>query len=314
MNEQLIAGVIAAAIASGTVIVLASLGELLAERTGVLNLGLEGIMALGAVSGIIAESWIPNPYFGFSIAILVGLLAGAVFALATVTIKANQVICGLALTFLGTGLAGRMGAGYSGQPAPAPFKSIHIPILGDLPLIGDALFNHNIIVYLTYLILPLLITFLLYRARHGMNLRSVGEDPATADACGVQVTGMRFLYTCIGGALAAAAGAYLTLAFTPTWTEGVTGGRGWIAIALVIFGAWRPLPVVLGALLFGAVTSIGFVAQAQGWGIPSSFLSMLPYLGTLALMIVPVLFKPKSQRRFGTAPTALGLPYFREAG
>jgi len=314
MNVQLIAGVIAAAIAAGTVIVFASLGELLAERSGVMNLGLEGIMALGAVSGIIAESWVPNPYFAFLFAVGVGFLAGIIFAVATVSVRANQVVCGLATTFFGTGLAGRLGASHSGQPAPAPFTPIRIPVLGDLPLIGDAFFNHNILVYIAYIVLPPLFTWLLYKTRHGMNVRSIGEDPATSDACGIQVTGMRFLYTAIGGAMAAAGGAYLTLAFTPTWTEGVTGGRGWIAIALVIFGAWRPWPVVFGALLFGGVTSLGYVAQAQGWGIPSAFLSMSPYLGTLILMIVPVLFKPKTERRFGASPTALGLPYYRESG
>ena len=312
MNEQVIAGIFITAIASGTVFVLASLGELLTERTGVLNLGLEGIMALGAITAIITVSKAPNPMVGLLAAVAVGAMAGALFAVATVLLKANQIICGLATTFLGTGLAGSIGASYSGQPAGATFQPIRIPVLGDLPLVGDALFNHNIVVYISYLVLPVLITFILYHTRHGMNLRSVGEDPGTADACGIRVTGIRFMYTTLGGAMAAAGGAYLTLAFTPSWTEGVTSGRGWIAIALVIFGKWRPTLVVFGALLFGAVTSLSYVAQAQGWGIPSAFLSMTPYVGTLVLMIVPVLLIHQSQRKLGTAPTALGLPYYRE--
>lgn len=313
---DVLAGVVATAVASATVIVFAALGELLAERTGVLNLGLEGVVAMGAVTAIITvNQFAQNAYAGLLVALLVGVLLGAVFAVATVTFKANQVLCGLALSFLGTGLAGRLGAPYAGQPAQARFERIPIPIVSDIPLVGNALFNHNILVYLAYLVLPAIVTYLLYRTRHGMNIRSVGENPAAADVCGISVTRLRLFYTCVGGALSAVGGAYLTLAFTPAWSEGVTGGRGWIAIALVIFAGWRPFLVVLGALLFGGVTSLGFVAQARGWGIPASFLSMLPYLSTIVLMILPIVIrKSTQQRRLGTAPEALGTPYFREEG
>jgi simple sugar transport system permease protein len=245
---------------------------------------------------------------------LVGVVMGAVFAVATVSFKANQYLAGLALTFIGTGLAGRLGAPSSGTPAQARFERVRLPVLGDIPLIGDAFFNHNILVYVAFLVLPVVASYVLFRMRHGMNVRAVGENPAAADASGIWVAGLRFLYVCVGGALAAAGGAYLTLAFTPAWSEGVTGGRGWIAIALVIFAGWRPLYVVLGALLFGGVTSLGFVAQARGWGISASFLSTLPYLSTIALMILPVLFRKRTQRRLGMAPASLGMPYFREEG
>ncbi len=312
--EQVLTGMLITAVASGTVIVLAALGELLAERSGVMNLGLEGIIAMGAVSAIITETRFPNPYTGLLVAILVGLVLGTIFATATVILKANQVLCGLALSFLGTGLANRLGAPYAGPPIRAPLNSLPIPVLADLPVVGKAFFSHNVLVYLAYLILPLIIAFLLFRTRHGMNLRAVGENPAAADACGVWVSGFRFLYTCIGAALAAAGGAYLTLAYTPSWSEGVTGGRGWIAIALVIFAGWHPLPVVLGALFFGGVTSLGFVAQAAGWGIPSEFLSMLPYLSTIILMLLPILFGKRTQRRLTTSPAALGTPYLRGEG
>jgi ABC-type uncharacterized transport system permease subunit len=312
MTSSVISGIVLAAVTSGAVIVLAALGELLAERSGVQNLGLEGVMAMGAVVALLTERVVPNPYVGLSAALAVGLLLGVIYAGATVTCKANQVLCGLGLAFLGTGLAARLGTSVSGWPAPATFPSIRIPLLAGIPIIGEALFNQCILVYLAYFILPPLVAFLLYRTRHGMHVRAVGENPGAADVCGINVDRMRFLYTCVGAMLAAAGGAYITLAYTPSWVEGITGGRGWIAIALVIFGAWRPLPVVLGALLFGAVTSIGFVAQVQNWGIPSAFLAMLPYLATIALMGLPVLLRSRTSRRMSTSPAALGTPYIRE--
>ena len=312
MTSTVISGIVLAAVASGAVIVLAALGELLAERSGVQNLGLEGMMAMGAVVALLTERAVPNPYVGLLAAILVGLLLGAVFATATVTFKANQVLCGLGLAFLGTGLAARMGTSVSGWPAPATFPNIRIPLLADIPIVGKALFDQSILVYFAYFVLPPLVAFLIYRTRHGMHVLAVGENPGAADVCGIPVDRIRFLYTCVGGILAAVGGAYITLAYTPSWVEGITGGRGWIAIALVIFGGWRPLPVVLGALLFGAVTSIGFVAQVQNWGIPSAFLSMLPYLGTIALMGLSVFMRSKTLRRVSTSPAALGTPYIRE--
>jgi simple sugar transport system permease protein len=310
---DVVVGVITTAIASGTVIALAALGEVLAERSGVLNLGLEGVMAMGAVMALIAVNYFSaSAYVGLLVALLTGVLLGALFAVATVLFRANQVLCGLALSFLGTGLAGRLGAPYAGQPAEARFERIAIPLLSDIPFVGNALFNHNILVYLAFLLLPALISYLLYRTRHGMNVRAVGENPAAADATGIGVTWIRFGYTCIGAALSALGGAYLTLAFIGAWSEGVTGGRGWIAIALVIFAGWRPFPIVLGALVFGGVTSLGYVAQTRNWGIPAAFLSMLPYLSTIVLMVVPILFRGRAGRRVATSPNALGLPYFRE--
>ncbi len=311
--EAIVTGVISIAIASGTVIVLAALGEVLAERTGVLNLGLEGIMAMGAVTAIITvNAFYPNPFVGLLAAALAGMLLGVLFATATVGFKANQVLCGLALTFIGTGLAGRLGAPFAGQPAQARFVRIPIPVLSDIPIIGPSVFNQNILTYLSYVVLPIIIAYVLYRTRHGLNVRATGEDPAAADASGIPVNVLRYVYTCIGAALSGMGGAYLTLAFTPAWSEGVTGGRGWIAIALVIFAGWRPALIVVGALLFGAVTSLGFVAQSQDWGVPSAFLSMLPYLSTIVLMILPILFRSRARRGMSASPDALGIPYIRE--
>lgn len=308
---DLVAGLIQTAILAGGVLALAALGEVLAERVGVVNLGVEGLIALGAITGIATVVAIPSPALGLVLAMLVGLVAGMVFATATVIIRANQILCGLALTLMGTGIAATVGKAYSGIPAPVIFPPIAIPFLSDLPVVGRALFSHNILVYLIYIVLPFALHHLLFRTRHGLDLRAVGENPAAADAAGIPVARIRFWYVSAGAALAAGAGAYLTLAFVPSWSEGVVAGRGWIAVALVIFAGYRPWTAVGAALLFGMITSLGFVGQARNWPIAAPVLSMLPYLGTIALMIVPVLAWQKV-RRLMAAPAALGEPYFRD--
>lgn len=308
---DLIAGLIQTSILAGGVLALAALGEVLAERVGVVNLGVEGLMAVGAITGIATVVAVPSPILGFVLAMVVGLLAGMVFAIATVVVRANQVLCGLALTLMGTGLAATIGKAYSGMPAPATFAPIPLPLLSDIPLLGRALFTQNILVYLIYIILPVALHYLMFRTRHGLDLRAVGENPAAADAAGIPVQRIRFWYVAAGAALAAGAGAYLTLAFVPSWSEGVVAGRGWIAVALVIFAGYRPVNAVLAALLFGLITSLGFVGQARNWPIAAPVLSMLPYLGTIALIIVPVLAWQKV-RRMMAAPAALGEPYFRD--
>jgi simple sugar transport system permease protein len=308
---DLIAGIIQTSILAGGVLALAALGEVLAERVGVVNLGVEGLIALGAITGIATVVAVPNPWLGLALALLVGLLAGIVFATATVVVRANQVLCGLALTLMGTGLAATVGRAYSGIPAPATFKPIPLPYLSEIPLLGRALFTHNILVYLIFIVLPFAMHYVMFRTRHGLDLRAVGENPAAADAAGIPVLRIRFWYVAFGASLAAGAGAYLTLAFVPSWSEGVVAGRGWIAVALVIFAGYRPWTAVGAALLFGLITSLGFVGQARNWPIAAPILSMLPYLGTIALMIVPVLAWQKV-RRLMAAPAALGEPYFRD--
>jgi len=308
---DLIAGLIQTSILAGGVLALAALGEVLAERAGVVNLGVEGLMAMGAITGIATVVATPSPTLGFVLALLVGLMLGMVFAVTTVYLRANQVLCGLALTLMGTGLAATIGRAYSGMPAPATFAPIAIPYLSDIPLIGRALFTQNILVYLIYIILPVALHYIMFRTRHGLDMRAVGENPAAADAAGISVQRIRFWYVAAGAALAGGAGAYLTLAFVPSWSEGVVAGRGWIAVALVIFAGYRPLNAVLAALLFGLITSLGFVGQARNWPIAAPVLSMLPYLGTIALIIVPVLAWQKV-RRMMAAPAALGEPYYRD--
>lgn len=308
---DILAGLIQTAFLAGGVLALAALGEVLAERVGVVNLGVEGLIALGAMSAVATVVVTPHPWLGFLVAMGVGLIAGMIFATATVIIRANQVLCGLALTYMGMGLAATLGKPISGSPAPATFQDIHIPFLSDLPFFGRAFFSHSLLVYLIFLVLPVALHVLMFHTRHGLNMRAVGENPAAADAAGISVMKMRFWYVSFGAALAAGAGGYLTLVFVPSWSEGVVAGRGWIAVALVIFAGFRPINAVLAGLLFGFVTALGFVGQAHNWPIASSILSMLPYLGTMALMIVPVLAWQR-MRRLMAAPEGLTTPYFRD--
>jgi ABC-type uncharacterized transport system permease subunit len=311
--DSLAFAVAGSAIASGAAIAIVALGELLAEKSGVLNLGLEGMMLMGAVSAfLVVNRFVQDPFAGLAAAILVGALMGAVFGLSVVALKANQLLCGLAMNFVGAGLSGLIGGPYAAQPTVARFEPVRIPFLGDLPLIGDALFNQTALVYFAYLVLPALVYWLLYGTRHGLSVQAAGENPAAAHAAGIHVNRLRFLYATVGGSLAGVGGAYLTLALTPAWIEGVTSGRGWIALALVIFAGWRPYGVVAGALVFGAVTSLGFVGQLRGWPVPSAYLSMLPYLSTLGLMFVPFLLKSRAQRKLSAQPSALGVAFTGE--
>jgi simple sugar transport system permease protein len=307
---DLLTGVLSTALLAGGVLVLGALGEVLAERVGVFNLGLEGLFALGGVTAIIAVARGASPVVGLLAAVVVGAAFGAAFAGAVVGLRANQTLCGLALTIAGSGLASAAGRPYSGQPARAVFEGVAIPGLSELPVLGRAVFSQNPLVYVIWIVLPLFLHWLLYRTRHGMNLRAVGENPAAADAAGVKVGLLRFGYVVAGAGLAGAAGGYLTLAFVPSWSDGITGGRGWIAVALVIFAGFRPLNATLGAFLFGLITALGFVGQARNWPVPPAFLSMLPYLGTIAFMILPALFAGRTRRLL--APAALGVPYFRD--
>ena len=308
---DVLTGIVSVAFIAGGVLALGALGEVLCERVGVVNLGVEGLMSLGAVIAIIVVLTTANVYLGLGAAIATGFVFGTIFAFATVVVRANQILCGLALTLIGNGLAAAIGKSYSSTPAPAIFEPLIIPYLSDIPIIGRGVFSQNILVYVIYFILPIGLHYLLFKTRHGLNLRAVGENPAAADAAGVSVRKIRFWYVASGAALASAAGGYLTLAYIPSWSDGVVAGRGWIAVALVIFAGYRPITVTLASLFFGMVTALGFVGQARNWPIPAPFLSMLPYLGTIALMIVPVLAW-RRVRQWMAAPEALGLPYFRD--
>jgi len=308
---ELLTGMLTTAVIAGGVLALAGMGELLTERVGVFNLGLEGLMSLGAVGAVIVVNAGYSPAAAVAVVMAMGLVMGAIFALGTVALRADQVLCGIALTFLGVGFAAWIGRPYSGQIVHTQFAPIAIPFLSDLPIIGKAFFQQNILVYFGYIALPLLVHLLFFRTRHGINLRAVGENPAAADAAGVPVQMIRFGYVMAGSALAACAGAYLTLAFVPAWTEGLVAGRGWIALGLVTFANFMPLQVTLGAILFGTLSSFGFAAQANGWPVPSVVFTIMPYVGTVAFLFIRALSQRGSHHLI-MGPAALGHPYFRD--
>lgn len=305
---MLLITVLAAAIAAGTAILYACLGEILAERAGVLNLGVEGMMLLGALGGFGVTYWTGNAWLGALAAMLVGGLLSLVHALLSVTLRANQVVSGLALTLFGTGLSAFLGQPLVGQPAPDYFRKIPIPVLSDIPVLGPILFSQDALTYLSYVLVPVLWVWI-YRTRPGLYLRAVGESPATTDAMGLSVVGLRYLYVFLGGVLAGLGGATISLATNPGWVENITAGRGWIAIALVIFATWNPARAALGAYLFGGVEALQFRLQSEGTTISPFFLNMLPYIFTI---VVLVLATQETVRRRVGAPAALGLPYYRE--
>lgn len=311
MFLDLLTGILTTTIVAGGVLALAALGEVLTERVGVVNLGVEGLMSIGAITAVIATTVVPDPTVAFLAAIVVGMVFAALFAAAVVLARANQVLCGLALTMLGSGLAVTVGKAYSGMPTKATFQPMPVPGLSEIPVIGPAFFAQSPVVYLIYVVLPLAISVLMFRTRHGITIRAVGENAAAADAAGLPVARIRFLYTTIGGAFAAAGGAYLTLAFVTSWSDGIVAGRGWIAVSLVIFAGYRPWAAVGGALLFGLITSVGYVGQARNWPVTPALLSTLPYLGTIAFIILPVVLFKRMQTVMA-APAALGIPFFRQ--
>jgi simple sugar transport system permease protein len=308
VTGELLVAICLAAIASGTSILLPALGETLTERSGVQNLGVEGMMLMGALFGYIIDIETNNIVLAFVAASLAAVALALVHAVLSITLRANQIVSGLAVTLFGSGLTAFLGKPFVGAQAPVVLSRVPIPGLSQLPVLGQILFTQDPVVYASFVLVPLLWYFV-YRTRPGLNLRAIGESPATADAMGVGVAARRYVYTLIGGALAGIGGAYLSLGYTPTWVEGMTAGRGWIAVGLVVFGTWDPVRVMAGAYLFGFVD--GFQLRAQGLGstVPSFFLNMLPYLFTV--IVVAVSSGERLQRRLGI-PRALGIPYLRE--
>ncbi len=315
MDIDLLRSILTVTIQAGTSLVFATLGEIFTERSGILNLGLEGIMIMGAMSAFAAVFHAQSLVIGLLVALLVGGLLASIHAFLTISLRTDQVVTGLALTLFGSGLASFLGQrlGPEGKPLVGQvgpkFTKVAIPLLSDIPFLGEPLFKQDPLVYLMYVIIPLA-GFYIYKTRMGLHLRAVGENPATADAMGVNVSRTRYAYTIFGGMLIGLGGAHLSLAYTPGWTENLTGGRGWIAIALVIFATWDPFRAVIGAVLFGGVNAIQFRLQARGTTIPAAFLSMLPYLFTIVVLVVITWWEAFS-KRIG-APAALGLPYVRE--
>ncbi len=315
MELAVFVSILSIAVAAGTSLVYATIGEIITERAGILNLGVEGMMIMGAVTAFAAAFHTGNAWLGVLTAILVGGAMALIHAFLTITLRADPVVSGLALTRFGAGLASFLGQqlGPGGEPLVGRvgprFVKVALPGLVDIPVLGPALFNQDLLVYIMYLFVPVSWYFL-YKTRPGLHLRAVGESPQTADAMGVNVFALRYLYTVVGGMLVGLGGAHLSLAYTPGWTENLTGGRGWIVIALVIFATWDPTRAVVGALLFGGVNAIQFRLQAAGTTIPAAFLNMLPYAFTIIVLVV-ITWWEAFRKRVG-APAALGLPYMRE--
>ncbi len=304
--------VLATTVAAGTPVLYATLGEIITERSGVLNLGLEGMMLVGGLAGFSATAATGNLFIGVLAALAAGAALALVHAFFSITIGVNQVVSGLALTLMGTGLASYLGRPLVGQAAKEAFRPIELPLLSDIPVLGPILFRQDALIYLSFLLAPLLF-FFIYRTRPGLNLRAVGDSPATADAQGISVTATRYLYTMAGGALVGLGGAYVSLAYSPSWQENITAGRGWIAVGLVIFALWNPWRALLGAYLFGGMEAFQFSLQAAGVPISSYFLRMTPYLLTIAALVFTQwrVMKSKSRQASNAAPAGLGLLYLR---
>jgi len=300
-----------AAIRAGTPLLLGTLGEIYAERSGVLNLGVEGMMIMGAVTGFGITLATGNVWLGLVMAALVGGLIASIHAFVSITLRANQTVSGLALTMFGLGLSGMLGKRYIGTPLPFRLRAAPIPLLSDIPLLGPVLFQHDPLVYLSFLLVPSL-WFVLFKTKAGISIRSVGEAPATADALGVNVFLVRYLCVFLGGVLAGLGGAYLSVAYAPAWIEGMTAGAGWIVIALTIFAMWSPFRAFLGAYLFGWVKVLQYRLQPpppEGLGISPNLLNMLPFVLTILVLLAGT--GEVMRKRIG-APAALGLPYARE--
>jgi ABC-type uncharacterized transport system permease subunit len=275
---------IASTVVAATPLIYAALGETIVEKAGVLNLGIEGMMLIGAVAGFAATLVTGSDFVGFVAAASAGVALSLAFGLLTLNLQTNQVATGLALTLFGIGLSAFVGHNLAGTPLP-PLRAINIPGLTSIPIVGDLLFHYDIMVYLS-LVLFAAVQLFLTKSHAGLTLRAIGESPSVAHAIGKPVLTTRYLAVMFGGACAGIAGAYLSLVQTPMWVEGMSAGKGWIALALVVFGTWKPARVVLGAYLFGGVTQFQLFAQGFGLPIPTEFLSMLPYAATVIVLVI----------------------------
>ncbi|MBU1285488.1 MAG: ABC transporter permease [Gammaproteobacteria bacterium] len=304
MDLDLLSNIFYAMVRTGTPLLLVALGELVCEKSGVLNLGQEGMMLFGAVIGFIVALSTGNLWLGVLLAMSAGMLLSMLFAAVALGFNANQVATGLALTIFGVGLSTFVGAAWVGKPLTG-FEPIAIPLLSEIPLIGRMLFDQDVLVYLSFALFGL-VGWVLLKSRIGLIIQAVGENPDAASAMGLPVLRVRTLAVLFGGAMAGLAGGYLSLAYTPMWAENMTAGRGWIALALVVFASWRVFRVLLGAYLFGLASIIHLVAQGIGLSIPSNLLAMLPYVATILVLVL--LSRDAIKTRL-FAPVSLGKPW-----
>ncbi len=302
--EDIIISVAQRTLIAGTPLLLGTIGEVICERSGILNLGVEGVMAVGAVTAFIVTFISGNPWFGLMAAIFAGALISSLHAFVSITLNASQVVSGLALTMLGLGISGLVGKPYIGKPLAQKMETWPIPLLADIPVVGPVLFNHSPYFYLA-IALALIAWFILDYTRVGITIRSAGENPIATETQGINVYRIRYWCVIAGGALAGMAGAHLSTSYSKSWIEGMTGGRGWIVIALTIFALWNPLRAIIGAFLFGGIFVVQYLLQPLG--ISPNFLAMLPYLATLLVLFIGAL---RDSRKLNP-PAMLAEPYRR---
>ncbi|MEH6650419.1 MAG: ABC transporter permease [Motiliproteus sp.] len=291
-------------IGAATPLLFAALGELVTERSGVLNLGIEGMMLVGAVGAFGGTVMTGNAYLGVMIGALSGMALALVHGFLTLTLLTNQVATGLALTLFGVGLSALLGVGFVGTTVE-PMANLPIPLLSEIPFLGPVLFDHNLLIYLS-VALVFGLHYFIYRSRAGLILRAIGESPESAHSLGYPVIKLRFCALLFGGLMAGLGGAYLSVVYTPMWSENMTAGRGWVALALVVFASWKPMRTLLGAYMFGGVTILQLHGQGLGLAIPSQYLSMLPYLATI---LVLVLISRDQTKLRENSPASLGKPF-----
>ncbi len=304
MDALIIQSLFIAALKTGTPLLIIALGELICEKTGVLNLGQEGMMLMGAMAGFAGAMVSGSLLVGVLVAMFAGMMMAWLFGILTLTLSSNQVATGLALTIFGTGLSAFLGGSLVGSTIDG-FKPIAIPLLSDIPFIGPLLFNHDILVYSSF-VLVALAWWALHKTRVGLIIRAVGENPHSANALGIKVIKVRYMVTLLGGAFAGLAGAYMSLSYTPMWMENMTAGRGWIALALVVFASWRIGYLVLGAYLFGFTSIMHLMMQGAGIDISPNLLAMTPYVATIVVM---VLLSSNELRQKLATPMSLGKPF-----
>jgi simple sugar transport system permease protein len=311
MDMTFVIDLLTAGVKVGTILLFATLGEILTEKAGNLNLGVEGMMLMGAVIGFMTSLATANPWLSVLGAMAAGAFGAAVYAFLTVSLRANQNVTGLALTIFGTGFASFAGQGLMGLRVPENvnrfFAAVDFPLLSAIPVIGPIFFKQNVFVYLGY-VLSVLLGIYLHKTRPGLNLTMTGENPAAADAAGISVTAYKYVHVIAGGALCGLSGAYLSMAYIPNWQENVTAGRGWIAVALVIFCAWSPYRALFSAFLFGCFDVLGVRIQKFELGISPYFFDAIPYLATILILV----FATFGRLRGRATPASLGLAYFRE--
>jgi len=292
-------------------ILFATLGELLSEKAGNLNLGVEGMMYMGAIIGFKAGFETGSPFMAVLGAFAAGALGASIYACITVTLRANQVVTGLTLTIFGTGFANFLGRSVSGIPAPesvrAFFAPFNIPGMAELPFFGKVLFQQSVFVYLGF-ILTIMIAVYLRKTKAGLNLKAVGENAAAADASGINVTLYKYIHVITGGGLCGLGGGFMSIVIIPIWQENIIAGRGWIAVALVIFASWKPVKALLGALVFGGLSIVGYRLQSIGINVSQYLLDMVPYAATILIVILST----HKNRREDRGPADLGNAYFRE--